>query len=513
MSLKRVHCHSSWRNLIKRRDAENAENRRGLLNHRFDRPSDRFPLRGPLRTLRLSVCLAAFVFTTHADDWPRFLGPRGDNTSSETNLLDRWSTNGPPVSWEKPIGSGYSAPSIIKDLLMLHHRLGDEEIVEAMEARSGKTKWQHKYPSRFRDPFGYNNGPRCTPWLTSNRCYTFGAEGKLVCLDLADGHVVWQRDTAKDWNVPQAFFGVGSTPLLEDGKLIVMVGGQPDAGMVALDPATGKTIWESVGKRTWNGVAPIGWRNTKPYEWTGYEMLASYASPVATTIQGRRHLFCLLRQGLVSLNPTNGKVNFKRWFQCPVNDSVNAMTPVVSGDLVFISAAYYRVGSVALRVKPDGHSFDEVWRSPEDPNARDAAGNYQEPVLGIHFSTPVLLDGNLYAFNGRNEPDASFRCVELATGRLRWERDESWPAHSARQPAVFGRGSAILADGKLIALGEGGRLGMFRPNPQRCEEICAWQVPSLRYPCWAAPVLSQKKLFLRSEDRLVCVDLAKRPAE
>jgi outer membrane protein assembly factor BamB len=456
------------------------------------------------------VCVAFVPFVLSAADWPRFLGPNGDNTSAETNLLEGWSTNGPPILWEKSVGTGYSAPSVIGGVIVLYHRLGDEEIVAAMDATTGQTKWEHKYPSRFRDPFGYNNGPRGSPVLTSNRCYTFGAEGKLLCLNLADGAVIWQRDTAKDWNVPEAFFGVGSTPLLEGDKLIVMVGGQPDAGVVALDPATGKTVWESVGKKTWDGVTPIGWRSTKPYEWTGNEMLVSYSSPAAATIHGQRHLFCLMRQGLVSLNPTSGEVNFKRWFQCQVNESVNAMTPVVSNDLVFLSAAYYRVGSVALRVQPDGKSFAEVWRSPQNPFERSASGGYETPVLEIHWNTPVLLDGCLYGFSGRNEPDASFRCVELKTGKLMWSRDESWRAYSTKQPGVYGRGSAILADGKLIVLGEGGRLGMFRPNPKQPEEICAWQVPSLKFPCWAGPVLSDKKLFLRSEDRLVCVDLTKR---
>lgn len=472
------------------------------------------PVRRPpfrMRPARLLAWLSLVsLLPAAAEDWPRFLGPRGNCTSAETNLLDRWDTNGPPILWEKSIGTGYSAPSVRGDLIVLHHRLANEEIVEAMDPRFGKAKWDYKYPSRFVDPFGYNNGPRCTPLLTSNRCYTFGAEGKLLCLDLADGRVVWQRDTAKDWSVPEAFFGVGSTPLLEGDRLIVMVGGQPDAGVVALEPGTGKTIWESVGRKTWQGVTPIGGRTTKPYEWTGSEMLASYASPVAATIHGQRHLFCLMRQGLVALNPTNGAVRFHRWFQAPVNESVNAMCPVVQDDLVFFSAAYYRVGAVALRVQPDGQSYAEAWRSPPNSFERDpATGGYYSPVLEIHWTTPVLLDGFLYAFSGRNEPDATFRCVELKSGKLRWSRDESWPAHSTRQPRPFGRGSAILADGKLIVLGEGGRLGLFRPNPEKPEELCAWQVPSLRYPCWAGPVLSDRKLFLRSEDKLVCLNWAK----
>ena len=153
---------------------------------------------------------AAFCFTlltgsqlaTGADgageDWPQFLGTRGNNTSSETGLLDKWPTNGPPVAWQKNIGSGYSAPSIRGELLILHHRVANEEVVEALLAANGKPVWRHAYPSRFVDPFGYNNGPRCTPLLTESRCYTFGAEGILACLDLKTGKLVWERATAKD---------------------------------------------------------------------------------------------------------------------------------------------------------------------------------------------------------------------------------------------------------------------------------------------------------------------------
>jgi hypothetical protein len=115
--------------------------------------------------------------------------------------------------------------------------------------------------------------------------------------------------------------------------------------------------------------------------------------------------------------------------------------------------------------------------------------------------------GEVHPFSGRNEPDATFRCVEFKTGRLCWSRDERWRAHSSSQPAVYGRGSAILVEDRLIVLGEGGKLGMFRLNPSQPQEVCAFQVPQLRYPCWIAPVLAQKRLYLRSEDRLLCFDL------
>jgi len=423
-------------------------------------------------------------------------------------LVDRWPTRGLPLVWEKQIGSGYSAPSVLGGYLLVHHRLQDREIVEACDAATGKTLWRYDNPSGFADPFGYNNGPRATPLLTSNRCYTLGAEGRLVCLELQTGKLLWQRETAAEWNVPRPFFGVGSSPLLEADRLIVMVGGQPNSTIVAFDPETGSTIWESVGKTNWQGVPALGWAGGGPYQWTGEEQLASYSSPVATTIHRRRQLLCLTRQGLVSLNPTNGEAYFSRWFQSPVNESVNAMCPVVWNDLVLISAAYYRIGSVLLQVNPDSRSYHEVWRSPDRSSSSAPPGGHSEPpVLEIHWNTPVLHEGFLYGFSGRNEPDATFRCVEFKTGELKWSRDERWRPHSLAQPPVYGRGSLILADRKLIVLGEGGKLGCFALNPNQPQELASWQVPQLHYPCWAAPVLAHKKLYLRSENRLVCLDL------
>lgn len=436
------------------------------------------------------------------------MGPNGNNTSPETGLVDHWSANGLPVLWEKEVGSGYSAPSLLAGKLVLHHRVGDQEIVQCFNAADGEAIWQFHYSSDFTDPFGYNNGPRSTPILSSNRCYTFGAEGRLCCLSLDSGKLLWQRETAKDWNVPEPFFGVGSTPLLEGDRLFVMVGGQPNSAVVALDAATGQTIWESGGQANWQGAPTLGWPGEAPYRWTGQEKMASYSSPVAATIHGARHLLCFTRQGLMSLNPTNGAVHFTRWFESPVNESVNAMCPVVKDDLVLLSAAYYHIGAVLLRVRPDGRSFEEVWRSPRRAVERDPeTGRLVPPVLEIHWNTPVLYQGYLYAFSGRNEPDASFRCVEFATGKLMWARDERWRPHSMAQPAVYGRGSAILADAHLFVLGEGGKLGLFALNPQRPEELCSWQVPQLHYPCWTAPVLAGKRLYLRSEDRLVCLDV------
>ncbi len=446
------------------------------------------------RLAALSFLLFINCVASASDDWAQFLGPHANGISDETGLVDRWPESGPKVVWDKPLGTGYGAPSVLGSRLVVHHRLEEEEIVECLDADSGKMIWNYRYSSHFTDPYGYNNGPRSSPLLTSNFCFTFGAEGKLLCLDLAGGHKVWERDTGPEFHVPEAFFGVGTSPVLEDGRLIVMVGGQPNSGLAAFDPASGKTLWQSVGQSNWDGVVMTGVRGEPRVQWKAWDKQASYSTPVAATIHGQRQILCLTRQGLVSVDPKTGAVNFSFWFRSTVNESVNAMSPIVVDDMIFISGAYYKIGSVLLRVKPDGKAVEEIWRGT---------------AMELHWTTPICLDGYLYACSGRNEPDARMRCVEFKTGKLMWDVDESWPAHSTLTPTVYGRGSSILADGKLITLGEGGILGLFKPSPAKPEEICHCQLPQLHYPSWAAPILAHKKLYLRGEGRLVCIDLAK----
>ena len=141
----------------------------------------------------------------------------------------------------------------------------------------------------------------------------------------------------------------------------------------------------------------LGWPGDRTVVWRVAEKQAGYSSPIVANIHGRPVAFCLTRQGLVGLNPATGEVLFSRWFRSMLNDSVNAMTPMILGDQVFVSGAYRHVGSVLLQLKPNATEYSETW-----------AG------IGLeqHWSQPILLDKHLYAFSGRNEPDARFRCVE-----------------------------------------------------------------------------------------------------
>ena len=450
------------------------------------------------------------------EDWPAFLGPRGTGISGETGLLEKWPAKGPPVVWKKKAGESYTAPSVRGNRLVLFHRpgqgdvFGDEEAVDCFEADTGKRLWHYDYPTQYVDHYGYNGGPRCTPILTADRCYTFGAEGVLTCFDLETGELVWQRKTSEEFKVPRAFFGVGPSPILQGNLLIVMLGAHPHAGVVAFDPATGKTIWESVGPDTWPEPVVRIQRDRPPVK------LQSYSTPTAATIHGKRHILCFMRPGLVSVDPATGEENFNFWFRSDLHDSCNAARPVVVGDKIFLSAAY-ETGAALLKVEPDGRHFDVVWR---DVNA-----------MQNHWSTSIHHDGYLYGFSGRHEPGSTFRCIKLATGKLMWATrdvnadDEPDPKAGlgATVPKFYGRGSAILAEAKFIVLGERGTLALVEVNPREFKEISRARYPEAGYPSWVAPVLSRQRLYLNvareirdrfgrynHEYHLLCLDL-KRP--
>ena len=446
---------------------------------------------GVQTALTCLILLFTLLEPAHADDWPQFLGPQADGTSSETGLINEWPNDGVPIVWRREVGTGYSAPSVRDDKLIIFHRTGNEEIVECLSAKDGTPIWKYAYPSSYRDPYGYNNGPRCSPIITADRVITYGAEGVLSSIALDSGELVWQSKTSERWNIPEAFFGVGSTPVLDGDKLYVAIGAQPESGLICMRADNGTVLWECIGKSTWDGKPKTGWRGEPLVKWTGFEKMASYSTPTIATIHGRRVVLALMRQGLVMVDADLGEVLDSFWFRANVNESVNAINPVVIGNEVFISGAYYRVGSVMLGVDKN-FKFKERWRGLS---------------LEAHWSTPIVHDGHLYSFSGRNERDARFRCIEWATGVLKWDRDESWQRRS-RTPDTFGRGSAIKADGHLITLGEGGLLGLAELDPEKLTEISRWQVPGLEHPCWAAPVLSNKRLFLRSESQLVCLNLA-----
>lgn len=421
-------------------------------------------------------------------EWTSFLGPTHNAISSETKLLKKWPGSGPTLIWERMKGKGYTSPAIQGDRLVFFHRLGDEETVECLHPETGSRYWKFSYATQFEDRYGYNNGPRASPVIDSDRVYTYGAEGKLHCLKLQTGQVYWRRDLRTEFRVPQDFFGVASTPLIEGDLLIINVGAPGGPCVAAFDKRTGRMVWGS-----------------------GDLWGPSYASPVPAIVQGHKRVFVFAggesrppSGGLLSIDPSNGNVDFHFPWRSRSYESVNASCPVVIGDQVFISASY-KTGGALINVLPNG-THQAAWTTAN---------------LGTHWNTAVHKDGYLYGFDGRNEPDAALVCLELKTGKQMWRRVPEWEetiefdGRSNKTSFSTFRGSLLWADGHFLCLGELGHLLWLDLTPQGCREVArAWLFAARE--TWVPPVLSHGLLYItqnspglihREPPRLLCYDL------
>jgi outer membrane protein assembly factor BamB len=387
-------------------------------------------------------------------DWPQFLGPNRDGVYSGDDIADAFPAGGPPAVWEKNIGAGFSGPVVANGRLILFHRLGGKEVVEALDAATGKPIWKFEYPTSYRDDFGFDEGPRAAPVVSGGQVYTFGAEGMLHCLQLAGGGKIWSLDTHREFGVNKGFFGAAGAPLVEGPRIFLNVGGKSGAGLVALDKDTGRVLWKAANDE------------------------ASYSSPILATFSGKLHLLAFTRAGLLGADPASGEILFQFPWRARSQASVNAATPLVIGDLIFLSASY-GTGAVMLRV--NGSQLEKLWSGDDS--------------LSNHYSTSVYHDGHLYGYHGRQEYGQGFRAVELRTGKVRWSEDS------------FGAGTVTRAGGRLLLMRENGELLMIRAAPERFEVLSRAQI--LPGTVRAYPALANGLFYVRSGNTLVCVSLRK----
>lgn len=416
-------------------------------------------------------------------DWPQMLGPTRDGKSPEKGILTKWPPEGPKIVWSRPLGTGYSVGSVAYGRFYQFDRdtTTRKATLVCLNAETGEKLWDFGYESEYEDTYGYNDGPRCAPLVDGNRVYIYGVEGMLHCLDATTGKKIWAVNTAEKYNVIQNFFGIGSCPIVEGDLLLVMVGGSPPGmrvprgqldlvkpngtGIVAFDKRTGEVRYEIADE------------------------LASYSSLQTATIDGRRWAFAFCRGGLLGFEPASGKIDFHYPWRDEKLESVNASTPVVIKNEVFISETY-GPGSSLLKVSPG--KADVVWKDGDNPRTKK---------MQTHWNTPIYVDGYLYGSSGRHDSNAELRCIDWKTGEVKW-----------KQPRLA-RTSLLYVDGHFVVLGEYGQLVLIKATPEKFDPVAAVVLksadgePLLKDPCWSAPILSHGLLYVRGNDLLVCLEL------
>jgi len=401
----------------------------------------------------LTVCFTlALTLTLGAADWPQLLGPTRDGHSTETRLNWAWPKDGPPIAWKLDVGTGWASPVVADGKVLLFHRVEDNEILVALDPATGKEKWTSKYVTKYRDDFNFDNGPRSTPCVNDGKVFTLGANGDLNAWELETGKLLWGRNIREEYKAVKGYFGVAPSPLIVGGKLVLNVGGK-GAGVVALDPATGKELWKAT------------------------DDLASYSSPTAAEIDGKVAAVFLTRFGLRVFEAATGKLMYEFEFKPRINESVQAATPLVWKDEIFLTASY-ATGAALVRVK--GGELTEVWMNDKS--------------LSSQYNTPVRVGDYLYGVHGRADVGtAQLRCIEWKTGAVKWSEEK------------FGVASLIAVDGGLVSLNEAGILVRFDASPDGYKERARAKI--LEKPTRATAVLANGLLFARDGTKLVCVNL------
>lgn len=396
----------------------------------------------------------AFIATeiAAAGDWPQILGPDRNGIAVDEDLADEWPADGPPVLWEREVGSGYAGVAVANGKLVLFHRLRDTEFVNVLDAVTGDEVWQQGYPTSFNPQVGGEDGPLCVPTIHEGRIITYGAQGMLSCWDLATGDLHWQHATHEEYGAQEGYFGAGSSPIVEGDNVIANVGGfRSTAGVVAFDLETGEEAWRC------------------------FDDHASYSAPLATTIGGTRHLLVITRLNCLSLDPETGEVRFEFPFGGR-GPTVNGASPVVIGDHLFLTASY-GIGAVYGAIGES--SFQSTWESD---------------VLSSQYTTPIVVDGLIYGLDGRQDGGpTSLVCIDPETEAVLWSDDQ------------FGYATLIYADGKLLILGTNGRLHLVNVSREGVELLA--KAEALAGTARPLPALANGLLYVRDETTLKCLDL------
>ena len=394
----------------------------------------------------LAVSASCFLHSfASAVEWPQWRGANRDGISTEKISPASWGKDGPKQLWSKEVGTGVSSVAVEGGRLYTMGNNGSTDVVFCLDAATGAEIWRHTYPQSL-DPRQFEGGPAGTPSIDGDRVYTLSHEGDLFCLAASNGKVLWRKNLLRDFGGSRQRWGYAGSPLV-DGNLVIVDSGGVGASTVALDKTTGALQWKAGDDE------------------------AGYSSPVAFDLAGTRCIAVFKAGALVGLNAANGQEMWRyRW---PIRNDINATTPIVFGDKIFITSGY-GTGCALVQVSPG--KATQIWRNKN---------------MSSQLGSPVLVRGYIFGIDG-NLGGGELRCLEFGNGQIKWRQN-------------IGGGTLIAASGYLVALSERGELIVVEASPTNYREVARAQVLGGR--CWVAPAVADGKIYCKNNrGSLVCLD-------
>ena len=415
----------------------------------------------PIRTRRTplltAVALAAGLATVaQADDWLQWRGPDRAGISTETGLLDEWPPEGPEVNWQiETLGHGYGTVVVEGDAIYVQGTRDGQSAVFRLRAGDGGEVWNRKLGPLYDHP-DRGDGPRSVPTIHGDSLFVLNGMGEVARIAKDSGEVIWQFNMLERFGSPNTRWGISESPLVVRDRVFVMPGGR-DGAIAALSAADGSTIWRS---------SELG-------------DVASYSSLILREIGGAEVLLGFTGEAGVGVRADDGKLLW-RYERPSTQNAINITTPVLEDNLVFYTASY-GVGGGALAITPEGEGGS--FRSEEA---------YFGTRLQNHHGGVVAHEGTLYSFFG-----PALTAVDAKTGEVHW-RDRS-----------VGKGSLVMADGKLFMLSERNKVGLAVATPEGYEERGRFEIEKRGGPTWAHPVVANGAFYIRDQAFLTSYDVAK----
>ena len=421
-------------------------------------------------TRRIAVYLVMSFLATSAsaDDWPQWRGQDRLGVWRETGIVDTLPEQ-LKVSWRKPINSGYSGPVVADGRVFVtdwqedpqSRTVDGRERLLALDEETGETLWSYEWETSYRMlMFSYAVGPRASPTVDGNRVYVVGATGRLLCLHTETGAVIWEKDYVAEYDTSVPIWGVSSSPLVDGDRLIALVGGEPDALVMAFNKETGAEIWRAIPVTSEMG----------------------YAQPVIFEAGGARQLIVWHPTALTSLDPETGEIYWDQPWE--VQSSISVATPTVSGNYLLVSQ-FYR-GSMMMRLNTDRPAATMLWQG----TGRDSLPDQTD---GLHamITTPLIIDDYIYGVGSYGE----LRGLDARTGERLWMSADMTPQarwggaylveHGERYFVHNDDGDLIIAQFTPTGYVEHSRTNLIEPTTsagygpgRRFDRVVSWSHPA-----------------------------------
>lgn len=405
-------------------------------------------------TFVVAVAAPTTSAESNAGEWNQWGGPNRNFKVDVTGLADSWPPNGPRKLWARELGEGYSGIVGGAQAVYTMYRDGDNDVIVALATDIGSIIWEHKYEAKP-DPkaqLRFGTGPNATPLLLPDRLITIGFTGRLTCVSRTDGKPLWSHDLVSEYKGKVFEFGHSASPILYDGNVIVLVGGD-ETGVMAFKPEDGSVVWQSK------------------------KMDVSYASPIIINVDGKDQLVFMASTEVVGMDPKNGKRLWKA--PCKNEYKNNAADPVWGPDNLLWVATQQDGGARVLQLKTRAGKTKakKLWESNK---------------IRIFHWNAIGLDSFVYAAIG--DSAQRLAAIDMRTGDIKWRQDG------------FGKINAVYADGKMILLDDDGQLALARVSPEKCDILSKTQL--LEKVAWTAPSLIGRTLYVRDKKSIMALDLS-----